>query len=174
MDRRGGLPSPRPVAPGRRLISPSVSTDVAFTNDVRLKVLELTTRTAKVPDAVEVGEALQRPKDDVTEAFIQLGDSHVYVLEPGDPTRLRMANPFSAVPTSLDVAVGPRSYFGNCAWDALGIVSLLGGDGRVTTRCPDCQEALVLEVAGGRLLRGEGIVHFGVPARHWWDDIIHT
>ena len=151
-----------------------MSREPAFINDVRLKVLELTSRTAKVPDAVEVGEALQRPTKDVTAAFIQLGDSHVYVLEPGDPTRLRMANPFSAVPTSFHVDVGPRSYFGNCAWDALGIVSLLGGDGRVTTRCPDCQESLILEVAGGRLVHGEGFVHFGVPARHWWDDIIHT
>ena len=151
-----------------------MSTGPAFTNDVRLKVLELTTRTTRVPDAVEVAEALQQPTDDVAEAFTQLADSHVYVLEPGDPTRLRMANPFSAVATSFPVDVGPRSYFGNCAWDALGIVSLLGGDGRVTTRCPDCQETLILEVAGGRLLRGEGVVHFGVPARRWWDDIIHT
>ena len=34
---------------------------------------------------------------------------------------------------------------------------------------------LVLEVAGGRFVRGaEILVHFVVPARHWWADIGFT
>jgi hypothetical protein len=33
---------------------------------------------------------------------------------------------------------------------------------------------MVLEVERGHLVNPIGIVHFSVPARHWWDDIIHT
>jgi len=44
----------------------------------------------------------------------------------------------------------------------------------VATRCPDCAEELRLDVAGGKLVGAEGIVHFSVPARQWWDDIVFT
>jgi hypothetical protein len=47
---------------------------------------------------------------------------------------------------------------------------MLGGTGRVETRCPDCAVGLTVEVIDGRV-EGSGIVHFSVPARHWWDDI---
>jgi hypothetical protein len=56
----------------------------------------------------------------------------------------------------------------------LGIVSLLGGRGRVRTACPDCQEPISLEVVDRQLQQVDAVVHFAVPARLWWDDIIHT
>jgi hypothetical protein len=148
--------------------------DADFANQVRLSVLATARRTSHVPDAAQVARDLGRPAADVVEAFRQLAEGHVYVLEPGDPSRLRMAHPFSAVPTPFRVEAGGGRYFGNCVWDALGVVSMLGGEGRVLTSCPDCQEPLVLEVSQRRLARGDGVVHFSVPARRWWDDIVHT
>ena len=85
-----------------------------------------------------------------------------------------MANPFSAVPTAFKVMARGGSYYGNCVWDSLGIVALLGGEGSVETPCPDCSEPLRLHVLGGTLVESEGVVHFSVPARHWWDDIVFT
>lgn len=145
-----------------------------FVNRVRLEVLHQASETGRVPAAPEVASHLGRPAGEVVEAFRELAESHVYVLEPGDPTRLRMANPFSAVKTPFEVEVGGRQYFGNCAWDALGVVSLLGGEGRVRTGCPDCHEPMVLEVSARQLAPVDAVVHFAVPARRWWDDIIHT
>ena len=57
---------------------------------------------------------------------------------------------------------------------ASGIVSLLGGTGRVRTACPDCHEPMALDVSERRLAPFDAVVHFGIPARRWWDDIIHT
>ena len=148
--------------------------DLALVNEIRVHVLESTGQTTLVPEAGEVGLGLGRPTSDVIEAFRLLAANHVYVLEPGNPARLRMANPYSAVPSPFRVEAAGRTYFGNCIWDGLGIVSLLGGTGRVLTGCPDCQEPLELVVDGHRLLPAEGVVHFAVPARQWWDDIIHT
>ena len=110
----------------------------------------------------------------VQEAYARLGEAHVFVCEPGDPSRLRMANPFSAVQTPFKVSARGGSYYGNCVWDSLGILSLLGGEGTVETRCPDCDEPMALRVDGRELVESEGVVHFGVPARHWWDDIVFT
>jgi hypothetical protein len=141
---------------------------------VRLAVLEQTIASGQVPTAGEIAAELDLPLEMVQEAYGKLGESHVFVCEPGDPSRLRMANPFSPVPTAFRVSARGGSYYGNCVWDSLGIVSLLGGEGTVETSCPDCSEPLSLRVTGGKLVEADGVVHFSVPARHWWDDIVFT
>ena len=82
-----------------------------------------------------------------------------------------MANPFSAVPTPFVTEVGDRRWFGNCIWDALGILSTLRANGRVLTSCAGCGDAMALEVSDG-MVSGDGIIHFALPARRWWDDIV--
>ena len=67
-----------------------------------------------------------------------------------------------------------RTYWGVCVWDALGIPAALHADGTVTARCGDCDEEIVLEVRDGALARGEGVVHFAVPAIRWWENIAFT
>ena len=104
----------------------------------------------------------------------RLHDAHALVLQP-DGTEIRMLNPFSAVETAYRVEAGGRSWFANCAWDALGIPAALHVDGRIDAACPDCGDRLELEVRDGELVRGaELLVHFVVPARRWWDDIAFT
>ena len=57
-------------------------------------------------------------------------------------------------------------------WDGLALLALLGH--RVlATHSPATGEPLDFEARGGRV-RGEGIVHFLVAARRFWDDIGHT
>ena len=95
------------------------------------------------------------------------------VLAPGT-LDVWMANPLCAYPSQFRVETARRQRWGICAWDALGIVAMLGGDGTVHTHCPDCGEPITLAVAGGELQPAEGIAHFGVPARRWWDNIAFT
>jgi len=122
----------------------------------------------------EAAEALQLPGAVVSDAYRRLHDAHALVLEP-DGGEIRMLNPFSAVETPHRVEAGGRSWFANCAWDALGIPAALHADGRIESACPDCGERLELEVRDGELVRGaELLVHFVVPARRWWDDIAFT
>ena len=147
-----------------------------LTNDVRLHVLRTAMATGRVPRVAETATALGRPLDQVAAAHRRLAEGHVYVLEPGSD-ELRMANPFSAVETPFRVRVAGRGplYHGNCIWDGLGIIAVLGAtDARLETHCPDCRAPLAVEVRGGALASTEGVAHFAVPARRWWDDIIHT
>lgn len=122
----------------------------------------------------ETAAALGLAEDGVAAAYRRLHDGHALVLHPGT-TELRMLNPFSVAETPHRVEAGGRSWFANCAWDALGIPGALHTDGVVESECADCGERLELEVRGGELVRGDDLlVHFVVPARRWWDDIAFT
>jgi hypothetical protein len=122
----------------------------------------------------ETGEALGLAEDEVAAAYRRLHDGHALVLHPRT-TEIRMLNPFSAVETPHRVEAGSRSWFANCAWDALGIPAALHANGAVSSECPDCGESLELEVRDGELVGGADLlVHFVVPARRWWDDIAFT
>jgi alkylmercury lyase-like protein len=81
--------------------------------------------------------------------------------------RILIANPFSGRATDYRVEAGGR-YFANCVWDALGILALLGRDGTA-----DC-EGIELRVTAGELEPTDTVCHFLVPARHWYDDLVHT
>ena len=131
-------------------------------------------RDGSAASVSEAAEALELPEADVLDAYQRLHDAHALVLEP-EESGIRMLNPFSAVETTYRVEAVGRSWFANCAWDALGIPAALHVDGRIEAACPDCGEQLELEVRDGELVRGaELLVHFVVPARRWWDDIGFT
>ncbi len=114
-----------------------------------------------------------RASSDVGQALQRLAGAHALVLQPASGEVL-MANPFSAVPTAFVVSSAGRSWWGNCIWDGLGILAMLGADGSVATACPDCGEALTLSVRNGRVEGDPCLAHFAVPARSWWDDVVFT
>ncbi len=141
---------------------------------IRNEIYSSFVRTGKAPAPSEIARALDLAPDDVADAYRRLHDAHALVLHRGT-TAIRMLNPFSAVETPHRVEADDRSWFANCAWDALGIPAVLQTDGAVRSACPDCDEPLELEVRAGQLARGADLlVHFLVPARHWWDEIAFT
>lgn len=141
---------------------------------IRNEVYASFVATGCAPAPAEVAAALGLGTEEVASTYRRLHDAHALVLEPGT-TAIRMLNPFSAVETPHRVEAGGRTWFANCAWDALGIPAALHADGRIASRCPDCGDELELEVAGGELVRGaELLAHFVVPARRWWEDIGFT
>jgi hypothetical protein len=94
-----------------------------------------------------------------------LAERHVVVLDADGA--VVMAHPFAASGGDARVASGGRSWWGNCAWDALGIVAALGLDATVTST------GVTVPVENGDVEPGP-VFHVEVPARHWWDDIAHT
>ena len=125
------------------------------------------------PSSDEAAEAAGLPRAHVERGWRRLHDEHALVLEPHAP-QIRMANPFSAVPTPHRVEAGGRSWYGNCAWDAFGICAALHVDGRVESSCPDCGEPIAVEVRDERPDDESPLFHCLVPAAHWWDDIVFT
>jgi alkylmercury lyase-like protein len=141
---------------------------------IRNEVYGSFVRDARAQTPAETAAALGLQVMEVEDAFRRLHDAHALVLHPG-ATTIRMLSPFSAVETPHRVEAAGRSWFANCAWDALGILAALHTDGRIQSECPDCREPLALEVRDGELVDGADLlVHFVVPARRWWDDIAFT
>jgi Alkylmercury lyase len=130
--------------------------------------------TGRAPSPVELARAFGLTPSAAERVLDQLATgADALVLLPGS-SYIWMAEPFSAVPTSFQVGSGERRWWGNCIWDALAILALLGVDGWVATACPDCGHELRVEVAGGRLAGAGGVAHFAVPARDWWRSIGFT
>jgi Alkylmercury lyase len=146
----------------------------AFVLEVRGHVYARIAGTGVAPTVAGAAAALRRPEADLAAAFRELHDAHALVLHPGT-TEIWMANPFSAVETPHRVRVGGRTWFANCAWDALGIPAALHADGEIESACACCGERVALVVRNGELAEGaELLVHILVPARSWWDDIGFT
>jgi hypothetical protein len=146
---------------------------MTFDRDVRLFVYRRFVDEALPPDTEEVAAALSVPVEEVEASFARLEAGHVLVFAPGTRS-IWMANPLSAFPTPFRVETPRGAYWANCIWDAFGVVAMLGGDGAVLTACADCGERMELRVEDGVLEPAEGVAHFAVPARHWWDNIGYT
>ena len=124
------------------------------------------------PTVVETATGMDLPPDEVRAAYGRLHDGHALLLEPGAHT-IRMAWPFSCVPTPFRVQARGRRYWANCAWDALGIPALLQTDARIESVFADTGEPVTLTVADA-LVHGQGLAHFAVPFRRWYADLVFT
>jgi len=124
------------------------------------------------PTADETATALGVSPDDVRSAYERLNSRHALFLTPGSHD-VRMAHPFSGVPTAFRVEVGDRAYWANCAWDTLGIPAALQADARIEAPIGD-DESMRFSIEGGHLKGWHGVVHFPLPFRRWYDDLIET
>ncbi len=141
---------------------------------IKLAVYGHAAATGKLPSSAEVAGVAGRSTDEVEAGFQRLHGQRLVVPEPGDPSRLRMAPPFSGIETPFPVEARGRRYYANCVWDALGVAAALQADAVIPARDGFTGEPIRLEVRDSRLLAADCVIHFAVPAAHWWDDIIHT
>jgi probable phosphoglycerate mutase len=144
----------------------------ALERAVRLYVYDQFVKTTRAPEVATIAVAVNASPDAVISALKRLAERRALVLAPAS-TNIWMAHPFSAVPTAYPVAIGGRTYWANCAWDAAGVLSLVGGDGDCRTRCADCGQDAAMAVRDGRMV-GEGVVHYLVPPRRFWQNVAYT
>lgn len=125
------------------------------------------------PAVSEIAAHLGLSRDKVIDCLHRMHAGHILVLESGR-SEVRMAMPFSAVPTGVRVTVKDKSWWANCAWDALGIPVMLKADGDIESACPHCSEPIHLAVRGNTVQGNSEIVRFEVAPAHFWDNIVHT
>ncbi len=143
--------------------------------DLRLRTLtySLFVDLGRAPTADEVAENGESAAEEVLLGWRRLHEQHALVLNSAT-AEIRMANPFSAVPTAYRARADGRWWYANCAWDAFGICAALRSDGRIEASCPDCGEPLRVEVRDQRPDEESLLFHCLVPAARWWDDIVFT
>jgi len=144
-----------------------------FDIQVKLAIYQHIAETTQAPSVEEVAERTGAAPADVRETYGRLARSRVLVLQP-DGVSIRMAPPFSGVPTQHRVEVGGKEYFANCAWDALGVVAALHREGEVSSRCEQTFEPINFQVHASGPEPEPCVIHFAVPAALWWKDIVFT
>ena len=142
--------------------------DIEVRNATYRRFVEL----GRAPTAIEVAAATERSESDVRDAWRRLHDGHALVLDAAG--EIRMANPFSAVPTPFVVEADDRTWYATCGWDAFGIGAALHADSTIETECADCREPIRIDVRDGQPTREDLVFHVLVPAASWWDDIGYT
>jgi hypothetical protein len=148
--------------------------DDTLETTVKLAIYEITAETGRIPNSSEVSRKINVGENDVLIAFDSLHAKRLILPEPNDSSRIRMAPPFSGIPTSFPVEAKGKQYYANCVWDAYGIAAALHCD--AISRASDGQtgEPLTLEVKNGAPVLRPYVAHFAVPAAHWWDNLIFT
>jgi Alkylmercury lyase len=141
--------------------------------EVRLCVYRRFLAEGRPPEYEQVAEELDVPVGEAEAAFRSLEAGNVLVFAPGT-LNIWMANPLSSVPTDFWVETPRGGYWGSCVWDAFGVIAMLGGEGTISTSCPDCNESMEFRVEQSQLVEAEEVAHFAVPARRWWDNIGFT
>ena len=144
-----------------------------FDNIVKVMVYRLTAESGSIPSIEVVAEKVGAPTGEVKEAYARLRASRLLLLE-NDGVTIRMAPPFSGVPTQHRVSVDGVDYYANCAWDALGIPAALHRPGLVHSRCEQSLEPLELSVGVNGPEPSLWLFHCLVPAAKWWDDLVFT
>jgi hypothetical protein len=144
-----------------------------FDTQVKLTIYRYFAETGRRPFPEVVSSRVGSDVESVLEAYGRLRAKRMLVLEP-DGESIRMASPFSGVPTQHVVTVDGQDYFANCAWDALGIIAALQMPGEVHSRCEQSGEPFHLHVGLDGPEPSGWLFHSLVPAAKWWDDIIFT
>jgi hypothetical protein len=157
--------------------------------------------TTRPPDVDETARHFNIPAEEAGEIYKDLHNRHAFFLEPGTLT-VRMAWPFSAIPTDFKVQADGKTYYANCAWDMLGIPVVLQTNAVLEAVCTESNESAHLEVRDGQITnlvatrgarRHEGslpptsetlrpfgaqsdilLIHFPLPFARWYDDLVFT
>lgn len=129
--------------------------------------------TGSRPSLEDVTARVGTDAQAIRDAYQRLQARRVLVLEK-DGASIRMAPPFSGVPTQHVAVVAETRYFANCAWDALGVPAALRQPGEVRSLCGQSGEPLRLAVGLDGPEPSTWLFHCLVPAAKWWDDIVFT
>jgi hypothetical protein len=125
------------------------------------------------PDVEELSAHLHLPTDTIIQSLSALQTSHGVVLHPDRPA-IWVIHPFSTAPTTFFVQAGDRTWWSNCAWCALGAAALLNRDLTIWTLLGAEAEQVAIHLRNGQLVEGDYWVHFPIPMRQAWDNVIYT
>lgn len=144
-----------------------------FDLQVKLAVYQHFAQTGGRPTVADVAERVGSETKSVLDSYQRLRARRMLVLED-DGASIRMAPPFSGVPTQHIVESGGTNYYANCAWDALGVPAALQKPATVRSRCAASGEPLTLEVTIDGPPDSDWLFHCLVPAAKWWENIVFT
>ena len=150
--------------------------DTTLQQRVRLSIFEHFLEHAAPPVVEQLMGDYSLSRDAATDVLRDLDEARHIALIKGT-ARILMAFPFSAIATPFRVTTRGRSYYANCAWDAIAFHAMLGDDVRVDSYCHHCADPIHIELTNGRASvvdPPETLVFLALRPTEWWSDIITT
>ena len=141
--------------------------------EMRAFIYQHFAETTRPPRVEETASRFALTQGEAASAYEELHRNHAMYLKPGTHEIL-MANPFSGVETPFKVHANGKTYFANCAWDSLGIPAALQTEAEVEAACAQSGEAIRLRVREQQVRGSDALVHFLIPFRKWYDDLLST
>lgn len=140
---------------------------------IRYQIYQFFAHQCRSPSSSEIGERLNLSPEIVDLAFQRLHTRHMIFLDTATG-KIRMANPFSGVPTSYRVRAGTKTWWANCAWDTMGIAAALNLDVNIEATHPSDGQTLSFKIRHGTVTEPELLVYFPLPCQQWYDDLVYT
>jgi hypothetical protein len=106
--------------------------------------------TTQPPSMDETAAHFDISTEEAGEYYKELHSRHALFLDLETLT-IRMANPFSGIPTDFKVHAKDKTYYANCAWDMLGIPAALHTDAVIEAVCTESNDKVRLEVNDGQI-----------------------
>lgn len=170
---------------GGLAFDPSQMTPLMAT--IRSRINESAINFGRAPKIRELACELQQPEADIRSSLQSLADLHAVVLHPeSDDERggeVWLAHPFAFYPTLFQVEFGDqkRRIQSPCIWCSLGIGAALynthGEDCLIYTcigGAPDRPVSILIQHGEVEIDKIDWKVHFVVPAKEAWGNVIHT
>ena len=144
---------------------------------IRLRIFEHFREHAVPPVVEQLMVEFSLGRDEAAGALRELDASRHIALVPGT-ARVLMAFPFSAIATPFRVTAEGRTYFANCAWDAVAFHAMLDeADVTIDSACHHCAEPIHIELraGGATVVQPSGaIVYLALKPTQWWENIVTT
>ena len=125
------------------------------------------------PDRQVLAEYFGTNEKEVIEALYQLQDYHGVVLHPNEP-KVWVIHPFSLAPTNFYIRSDQGQWWGNCAWCSLGVAALLKTDLTISTTVGAEGMPIEIHIESGKVLEKDLFIHFPIPMKNAWDNVIYT
>jgi hypothetical protein len=141
--------------------------------EIRAFVYQHFAETTRPPRVDDTASHFALTHEQAASAYEELHQRHALFLKPG-AHEILMANPFSGVETPFKVRADGKTYFANCAWDSLGIPAALHADAEIEAACAQSGDPIRLHVRAQQVQGSDVLVHFLIPFREWYDDLVST
>jgi hypothetical protein len=150
-----------------------LSQNVISTSSLHHTIIRFIIDRGYSPDVDMLAQLLEASNESISAALSRLQDDHGVVLHPNS-NKVWVIHPFSLAPTNFLVRCGDQEWWGNCAWCSLGIAVLIGKDAVITTALGADGKQIDVHIKDGRVVETNFFVHFPVPMKKAWDNVIYT
>ncbi|MEO9483979.1 MAG: alkylmercury lyase family protein [Ekhidna sp.] len=125
------------------------------------------------PDNAYLANHFKASVSEIEAALQRLQKYHGVVLHPNEP-KVWVIHPFSLAPTNFYIKSQEGQWWGNCAWCSLGVAALLNKDLTISTSIGAEGTPIEIRIEKGEILDKNLFVHFPIPMKNAWDNVIYT